>query len=447
MMNTNLSGKQILAIGLMLFAMFFGAGNMIFPPFLGQDAGTSVWTAIFGFLITGVGLPLLGVIAIAKVGDLETLANRVHPVYAVIFTVVLFLVIGPLFAIPRTGTVAFEIGVLPFLSEGSTPNGLGLLIFSVIYFAICAWLSMNPTKLVDTIGKLLTPALLTVLALFVIKSFITPLGEPKAPVGPYAEGPFFKGFIEGYLTMDAIASLVFGGMVIASIKGLGVTSKKSISKLCIKAALIAVVGLGLVYLSLAYIGSTSPDAIGIHENGGSLLSAAANHLFGSFGAVVLGLAILFACLTTAIGLISSCAQYFNKLMPKISYKTFVLVFSLFSAVIANVGLTQLISFSVPVLVFIYPLAIVLILLSFVHNLFNGYSLVYICALIPTGLVGLVDGLNAAGLNISAATDVLSVLPFFSQGIGWLVPAIVGAIVGYCIALAAGESKKTVPTSN
>jgi branched-chain amino acid:cation transporter, LIVCS family len=446
-MNTNLSGKQITAIGLMLFALFFGAGNMIFPPFLGQDAGTSVWTAIFGFLITGVGLPLLGVIAIAKVGDLETLANRVHPVYAVIFTVVLYLVIGPLFAIPRTGTVAFEIGVLPFLPEGSAPNGIGLLIFTIVYFIISAWLSMNPSKLVDRIGKLLTPALLTVLALFVIKSFITPMGEPQAPVGPYADGPFFKGFVEGYLTMDAIASLVFGGMVIASIKGLGVTSKKSLTKLCIQAALVAAAGLALVYLSLAYIGSTSPDAIGIQENGGSLLSAAANHLFGSFGAVVLGLAILFACLTTAIGLISSCSQYFNKLMPKISYKSFVLIFSLFSAVIANVGLTQLISFSVPVLVFIYPLAIVLILLSFAHNLFNGYSLVYICALIPTGLIGLVDGLNAAGLNISAVTDVLSVLPFFTQGIGWLVPAIVGAIVGYCIALAAGESKKTVPTSN
>lgn len=446
-MNTNLSGKQITAIGLMLFALFFGAGNMIFPPFLGQDAGTSVWTAIFGFLITGVGLPLLGVIAIAKVGDLETLANRVHPIYAVIFTVVLYLVIGPLFAIPRTGTVAFEIGVLPFLPEGSAPNRIGLLIFTIVYFIISAWLSMNPSKLVDRIGKLLTPALLTVLALFVIKSFITPMGEPQAPVGPYADGPFFKGFIEGYLTMDAIASLVFGGMVIASIKGLGITSKKSLTKLCIQAALVAAAGLALVYLSLAYIGSTSPDAIGIKENGGSLLSAAANHLFGSFGAVVLGLAILFACLTTAIGLISSCSQYFNKLLPKISYKTFVLIFSLFSAVIANVGLTQLISFSVPVLVFIYPLAIVLILLSFAHNLFNGYSFVYIFALIPTGLIGLVDGLNAAGLNISAVTDVLSVLPFFSQGIGWLVPAIVGAIVGYCIAIAAGESKKTVSASS
>ncbi|MFE8697028.1 branched-chain amino acid transport system II carrier protein [Cytobacillus sp. FJAT-53684] len=446
-MNTNLSGKQITAVGLMLFALFFGAGNMIFPPFLGQDAGTNMWTAIIGFLITGVGLPLLGVIAISKVGDLQTLGNRVHPVFAVIFAVVLYLVIGPLFAIPRTGTVAFEIGVVPFLPEG-TSTGIWLLVFTIIYFIISAWLSMNPSKLVDRIGKLLTPALLTVLGLFVVKALITPLGAPQAPVGPYADGAFFKGFVEGYLTMDAIASLVFGGMVIATIKGMGVTNTKSLSKLTIKAAVVAAAGLALVYLSLAYIGSTSPEAIGLHENGGSLLSAAASHLFGSFGSVILGLAILFACLTTAVGLISSCAQYFNKLMPNLSYKTLVIIFAAFSAVIANVGLTQLISFSVPVLVFIYPLAIVLILLSFVHNLFNGYALVYRFALIPTGLIGLVDGLNAAGVNVSAITEVLDVLPLFSQGLGWLVPAIVGAVVGYAIALVVGSAKnKTVPSNN
>ncbi|MBP2241421.1 LIVCS family branched-chain amino acid:cation transporter [Cytobacillus eiseniae] len=444
-MNSTLSGKQITAIGLMLFALFFGAGNMIFPPFLGQDAGTSLWPAIIGFLVTGVGLPLLGVIAIAKVGDLETLANRVHPVYAVIFTVSLYLVIGPLFAIPRTGTVAFEIGISPFLPEGSS-TGVWLLVFTIVYFIIAAWLSMNPTKLVDRIGKLLTPALLIVLGIFVVKSFITPMGEAQAPVGPYADGAFFKGFVEGYLTMDAIASLVFGGMVIASIKSMGVSNKKSLTKLCIQAALVAAAGLALVYLSLAFIGSTSPNAIGIQENGGSLLSAAANHLFGSLGAVILGLAILFACLTTAIGLISSCAQYFNKLLPKISYKSFVIIFAVFSAVIANVGLTQLISFSVPVLVFIYPLAIVLILLSFVHNLFKGYSLVYRFALIPTGIIGLVDGLSAAGLNVSALTNALEFLPFFAQGIGWLVPAIIGAIIGYFIAIATGESKKVVITN-
>lgn len=445
-MNSNLSTKQIMAVGLMLFALFFGAGNMIFPPFLGQEAGTHVWTAIIGFLITGVGLPLLAIIAIARVGDVQTMASRVHPVYGVIFTVVMYLVIGPLFAIPRTGTVSYEIGVIPFLSENAVNSPLPLAIFSVVFFAITAWLAMNPTKLVDTIGKILTPALLIILAVIVIKALITPLGDPQTPTGPYLDGPFFKGFVEGYLTMDTIAALVFGIIVISSIQGLGVSNKKSITKICVQAGLIAAAGLALVYLSLAYIGSTAPDALGIQENGGALLSKAADHLFGSFGSIILALAIVFACLTTSIGLVSACATYFNKLMPRYSYKTIVLIFSIFSMIIANIGLTQLIAFSVPVLVIIYPLAIVLIVLSFFHNFFKGYSLVYIVALIPTGIISLIDGLNTAGLNVSAITDTLSFLPLFNQGIGWIVPAIIGAIVGYFIALAAGESKKTVPTN-
>ncbi|WP_419393583.1 branched-chain amino acid transport system II carrier protein [Cytobacillus praedii] len=445
-MNSNLSTKQIMAVGLMLFALFFGAGNMIFPPFLGQDAGTHVWTAIIGFLITGVGLPLLAIIAIARVGDVQTMASRVHPVYGVIFTVIMYLVIGPLFAIPRTGTVSYEIGVIPFLSESAVNSPWPLIIFSIVFFAITAWLAMNPTKLVDTIGKILTPALLIILALIVIKALITPLGEPQAPVGPYADGAFFKGFIEGYSTMDTIAALVFGIIVITSIQGLGVSNKKSITKICVQAGLIAAAGLALVYLSLAYIGSTAPDAIGIQENGGALLSKAADHLFGSFGSIILALAIVFACLTTSIGLVSACATYFNKLMPRFSYKTIVLIFSIFSMIIANIGLTQLIAFSVPVLVIIYPLAIVLIVLSFFHNFFKGYSLVYIVALIPTGIISIIDGLKAAGLNISALTDALGFLPLFNQGIGWVIPAIIGALVGYFIALATGESAKTIPTN-
>ncbi|WP_254119536.1 branched-chain amino acid transport system II carrier protein [Bacillus sp. FJAT-29790] len=435
-----------MAIGLMLFALFFGAGNMIFPPFLGQEAGTNVWTAIIGFLITGVGLPLLGIIAIAKTGDLQTLANRVHPTYAVIFTVVLYLVIGPLFAIPRTGTVTYEIGVVPFLSESVANNGLSLLAFTIVYFALTAWLSMNPSKLVDRIGKFLTPALLIILAVFVVKSLITPLGAPSAPTGAYADGAFFKGFVEGYLTMDAIAALVFGIIVISSIKGFGVTDKKSLTKICVIAGIIAAAGLALVYFALAYIGATSPDALGVQENGGAILSGAANYLFGSFGSIILALAISFACLTTSVGLVSSCAEYFSKLLPRFSYKAIVIIFSLFSTVIANAGLTQLIKFSIPVLVFIYPLAIVLILLSFAHNAFKGYSLVYICALIPTGFIGLIDGLNAAGMNVSGITEALNFLPLFEQGIGWLVPAIGGAVIGYVIALATGEAKKTVPTN-
>ncbi|GLB58517.1 branched-chain amino acid transport system II carrier protein [Cytobacillus sp. NCCP-133] len=439
-----LTSKQILAVGLMLFSLFFGAGNMIFPPFLGQEAGTNVWTAIIGFLITGVGLPLLGIIAIAKNGDLQTIASRVHPVYGIIFTVIMYLAIGPFFGIPRTGTVAFEIGVIPFLSETASSSGVFLLLYTVIFFGITAWLSLNPTKLVDRIGKIFTPILLLILAVLVAKSLITPLGNLNTPQGAYADGPFFKGFIDGYLTMDTIAALVFGIVVIGSIKGMGITNKQSLMKICITAGLIAASGLAVVYLSLAYIGASSLETLGKMENGGAILSGSAKYLFGSAGAAILALAITVACLTTSIGLVSACAQYFSKLLPKVSYKAIVIFLSLFSMIVANIGLTQLIQISLPILIMIYPLAIVLILLSFMHNAFNGYSFVYIGALIPTGLISFLDGLNTAGINVSAIVDFLQFLPFFAQGIGWLTPAITGAIIGYFIALAVGESKKTIP---
>jgi branched-chain amino acid:cation transporter, LIVCS family len=436
-----LSFSSVLTIGLMLFALFLGAGNMIFPPFLGQQAGEHVWTGIIGFLITGVGLPLLAVIAIAKTGgDLQTLANRVHPIFGIIFTVIMYLAIGPFFGIPRTGTVAYEIGVIPFLPEGTAKYGLSLFFYTVVFFGITTWLAMNPTKLVDRIGKVLTPSLLIIMAILVIKSILTPMGTPGVPQGEYLDGALFKGFIEGYLTMDTIAALVFGIVIISAIKDRGVKDKATLTKVCTIAGVIAATGLALVYLSLGYIGASSADAIGAQANGGAILSGSAEYLFGSLGAIILALAITFACITTSVGLVSACAQYFSKILP-ISYKVLVIILSIFSMVVANFGLTQLIAVSLPVLIVIYPIAIVLILLSFMHNWYNGYSYVYVGALIPTGLISFIDGLKTAGVDVTMLTDFLSFLPFFAQGIGWIVPALVGAIVGYLVAALQGKPKQ------
>ncbi|MGD6879480.1 branched-chain amino acid transport system II carrier protein [Bacillus infantis] len=439
MNNKSLSSREIIAIGLMLFALFFGAGNMIFPPYLGQESGASMGKAIIGFLITGVGLPLLGVISIAKAGDLRTLAGRVHPLFGAAFSLFLYLAIGPLFGIPRTGTVAYEIGITPFLPDAVSKYGMMLLFYTIIFFSVTAWLSMNPSKLVDRIGKLFTPILLAILSILAVKSIITPLGEPMAPKGAYAETPFFKGFIEGYLTMDAIAALVFGIVVIGSIKEKGISSSKQIAKICIYSGLIAAAALMLVYLSLAYIGASGEESIGFQDNGGALLSAAASHLFGSFGAVILGLAITFACLTTSIGLVSSCAQYFSKVVPSISYRSFVLILSLFSMMIANIGLTQLISVSLPMLTMIYPPAIVLVLLSFLHHAFGGSRAVYAGALIPAGLISTIDAIKAAGADTRIFSDMLGFLPLYTEGLGWVIPAIAGGLLGLLIA---GRGRKT-----
>ena len=306
----------------MLFALFLGAGNIIFPPMLGQLAGTDLAIAMLGFLITGVGLPLLAILAIGYAGgDLQSIANRVHPVFGIVFTIIVYLAIGPFFGIPRTATVSYEIGIIPFLSESTLNAQWPLLVFSILFFAITIALALNPAKLVDRIGKFLTPVLFIVIALLAIKSFVSPIGEIGEPDTVFGAHPFFKSFVEGYLTMDVIAALIFGSVITTAIHAEGVHTSKGLMKSMIVAGTIAAVGLSFVYISLGYIGATSLDAIGAQENGGIVLSLATELLYGSFGPVILALTILFACLTTSVGLVSACAQFFSRIIPSISYKT------------------------------------------------------------------------------------------------------------------------------
>ncbi|KEP26711.1 branched-chain amino acid transport system II carrier protein [Bacillus zhangzhouensis] len=444
-MKNSLSIKETLAIGLMLFALFFGAGNMIFPPVLGQYAGENVWLAIGGFLLTGVGLPLLGVIAIALTGTgAKGLADKAHPIFGTIFTVILYLSIGPFFAIPRTGTVSYEIGLAPFLSKAQSSSWIPLFLFTLVFFTITYLLALNPSKLVDRIGKVLTPILLTVIAIIVFKAIATPMGIIGAPDATYETSPLFTGFLEGYKTMDALASLVFGIVVVTAVKERGITERKSLAAACIKAGLVAAAGLALVYISLAYVGASSPDATGMvgANEGGKLLSLSANFLFGSAGNIVLGAAILFACLTTSIGLVSSCGEYFSKLFPSLSYRAVILIVSLFSTFVANLGLAQIISLSVPVLVAIYPLAIVIILMSFLDRWINGRRVIYVVPLIFTGFFAIIDGLLAAKINLGGLPDILgSFIPFYNLGIGWVIPAIIGACIGVLISMFTSPPKQ------
>ena len=434
--------KDILTIGLMLFSLFFGAGNLIFPPALGQVAGNNFWPAIIGFLITGVGLPLLGVLAIGFSGsnDAAALARKVHPVFATVLMVSTYLTIGPLFAIPRTGAVSYEVGIRPFLSGDLESQGMSLFMYTVIFFAVTCWLALNPSKIVDRVGKVLTPALLLMLFFLVGKTFFSPLGIPQAPVGEYQSNAFLKGFLEGYLTMDTLASIVFGIIVINAVKSKGVTNPKEIAKVCTGAGMIAAFFLGVIYVSLSYLGATSVETIGYASNGGVLLSQVATIYYGLLGNVVLGLAILFACLTTSIGLVSSCATFFNQLAPQISYRKLVFILSFFSLIIANVGLTQLIAFSVPVLIAIYPMVIVLIFLAFLDPLFKGRHEVYRYSILLTSIVSIVDGLMTANISLGAVSKLFTYyLPLFDRSLGWIIPSIVGIIVGCLNRKCSGEN--------
>ncbi|QDQ01347.1 branched-chain amino acid transport system II carrier protein [Lysinibacillus fusiformis] len=425
--------KENLAVGLLLFALFLGAGNIIFPPLLGQQAGEHITTAMIGFLITGVGLPLLAIVAVAKAGgDLQLLANRVNPIFGIIFTSIVYLAIGPFFAVPRTGSVSYEIGIAPFLSEAASEHWAPLFITSVLFFALILYLSINPSKLVDRVGKILTPALLLVILLLAVKSFVTPLGEPGTAVGNYTVSPFAEGFVQGYLTMDVLSALVFGIVILQALRDMGMSDTKKQVKTTIFAGIVAAIGLAFVYISLGYIGNTSIDAIGVSNNGGTIIAKSADVLFGDLGSIVLSLTILLACVSTAVGLLTANAQFFNKLFPKISYKVFLIVFTIVSLAITNVGLTTIINTSLPVLLIIYPLAMVLMVLSLVDNFFKGGQIVYILALIPTFMVSLYDGLKLMDIKLVPYENLLKLLPLYEQSLGWLVPAIVGAIIGFIL---------------
>ena len=428
--------RENIAVGFMLFALFLGAGNIIFPPQLGQMAGENIVYSMIGFLITGVGLPLLGIIAVAKNGgDLEVLAGRINPYFGIIFTSIIYLSIGPFFAIPRTGAVSYSIGVAPFLSEATQESWIPLFITTLIFFALTFYLAYNPTKIVDRVGKILTPALLIVIFLLAIKAVITPMGEIGEAHGTYIDNAFGESFIQGYLTMDVLASLVFGIVILQSLAARGVTDKAAQIKTTIFAGIVAALGLAFVYVSLGYIGVTSTEAIGFHEDGGTIISLAAQQLYGQAGNIILSAVIILACLTTSVGLLSANATFFHKIFPKISYQVYLVIFAVFSFAVSNFGLSDLIKISLPVLVAIYPIAIVLMVFALFGNLFNHAPSVYGVALIFTGVVALYDGIKQAGFEIKAYDNFLSIFPFYDQGIAWVVPALAGGIIGYIMHIA------------
>ena len=316
----NLSKKDLVFISLMLFSLFFGAGNLIFPPFLGQSAGNATWMSMVGFFITAVGFPILGVVAVAKSGGLHTLAKRVNPLFASIFTVLIYLSIGPCLGIPRAGSLPFEMAIAPYLPQ-SVSKPLALFIFTLVFFSIAYWISLSPAKLVDRMGKILTPTLLILISLIFIATIFRPLGSYGIATEEYITSPFVKGFLEGYLTMDTIAALNFGIVIALAIKSKGIKEEKVIISASIKAGIIAGILLIVIYSILAHLGASSGGRFGATENGAQTLTNIMTYIFGKPGAVLLAVIFTLACLTTCVGLITSCSQYFSTLTSKLSYKT------------------------------------------------------------------------------------------------------------------------------
>lgn len=437
-MTKKLTFKESMFIGSMLFGLFFGAGNLIFPVHMGQESGSAVFWANLGFLVTGIGLPFLGVIAIgvSKTSGVYELAERIGKKYALVFTVLLYLVIGPFFALPRLATTSFEIGLAPFIQ--AKQQHVFLVIFSILFFFTAWWLSRRPTKILDYVGKFLNPAFLILLGILLVLAFIHPLGAiDQSTVQPsYQEHAFFTGFTQGYNTLDALAALAFGILIVTTIRNMGVTKPSEIAKDTIKSGAISIVLMGIIYTLLAYVGTMSLGGFALSSNGGIALAQIADHYLGTYGSILLALIVILACLKTGIGLITAFAETFTDLFPKRNYIVFVTLASALACLVATVGLTNIIQISLPVLMFIYPLAMTLILLVLVGPLFKQRPAVYRMTTYFTLIASILDGLNACPDGIKQTSFVKTLLdfatnylPFFKLGMGWIVPALIGLVIG------------------
>lgn len=442
-MEKKLSSKDYLYLGSMLFGLFFGAGNLIFPVHMGQEAGANVWPAIIGFLITGIGLPFLGIIAIGISGEngLFDLASRVHKGYGYFFTVALYLVIGPFFAMPRLAATSFEIGLTPFVAESQ--KTLFLAIFSILFFALSWWFSRNPSKLLDYVGKFLNPLFLALLAILIVMSFVKPIANIHdiTVLGKYRDHAFFTGFQNGYNTLDVLASLAFGIIVVNTLKNKGVTKKSTITADTFKSGAVSVLLMGIIYSFLSLMGTMSMGKFDLSENGGIALTQIAHYYLGTGGSIILALIVVVACLKTTIGLTTAFSETFAELFPGLSYSTLIAGVSIIPCIIANVGLTSIISYSTPVLMFLYPLAIILVLLGVSGPLFKNNPIVYQTVTIFTIIPAIIDGLQSSPAWIQNASITQKIiefakntLPFFGIGMGWIVPAVFGLILGLGIYL-------------
>ncbi|HAB72751.1 MAG: branched-chain amino acid transporter carrier protein BrnQ [Pantoea sp.] len=436
-MTHRLTSKDILALGFMTFALFVGAGNIIFPPMVGIQSGEHVWTAAIGFLITAVGLPVMTVIALARVGGgVDALSTPIGKGAGLLLATVCYLAVGPLFATPRTATVSFEMGIAPLTGDGALP----LFVYSFIYFALVIGVSLYPGKLLDTVGHFLAPLKIVALTVLGIAALIWPAGTIAPATEDYQRAAFSSGFVNGYLTMDTLGALVFGIVIVNAARSRGVESASLLTRYTVMAGLIAGVGLTLVYLSLFKLGNGSGALVAQSANGAAILHAYVQQTFGGMGSFFLAALIFVACMVTAVGLTCACAEFFAQYLP-LSYKALVFILGLFSMVVSNLGLSHLIQISIPVLTAIYPPCIVLIVLSFTLNWWNKSSRL----IAPTMLVSLIFGI-IDGVKTTSFKDMLPAfsqqLPLADQGLAWLPPALVMLLIAAIVDRVKGREQVT-----
>ena len=433
--------KEYLLLGSMLFGMFFGAGNLIFPVYMGQLSGANSIPAIIGFCMTGVGLPLLGIaaIGISKSEGLFYASKKVATWFSYFFTVILYLSIGPLFAIPRTATVSFTTGITPFISADQTQ--LGLFIYTLIFFTLVLLFSLRPSKIMTWIGKYINSIFLVLLFCLLVMAVIKPIGSftDVQPVDSYVSQPFFTGLLEGYNTMDALASLAFAIVLINAIKEFKIKDAKEIAKITLKSGMVAVALMAVIYFGLTILGAQSVLLQGASENGGVVLAILAKHYYGAIGNVLLAGIMIFACLKTAIGLVTSCAETFVEVFPKtVSYRIYAIGFTLVSFLLSNFGLDRILKYSLPALLFLYPITIVFVLLLLVGSFVGENKIIYQSTIIATMIAAFMDTFSKPSYTFvhSSFTDALvnlyHKLPMYEIGFSWVIFSVIGFIIGFIL---------------
>ncbi len=405
------STKDSIVIGFALFSMFFGAGNLIFPGFLGNSLGSDFLLGTVGFVVTGVGLPLLAIVACSKGdGTFESIGNRIDRKFILIFTTVLFLAIGPLMAVPRTAATTFELSVNPFL-----PN-VPAIVAITVYFAINLFFVLKKSAIVDTIGKFLTPALLILLIVLIVKGIVSPIGEI---VNTNASAVLSTSLIEGYQTMDALGALLFASIVTTSLKDKGYRGKE-MPKMIFKSSLVAAIGLAFVYGGLMYIGAQTSGLVSQEIGKTGLLLLISENVLGKVGPAIIGLAMGLACLSTSIGLVSVGASFFEKISKgQLSYNLNAIVITIISLAVATLGVDKIVALSGPLLNLLYPVSITIIVTTLMSKYLKNMKAVRlgIYTSLVFSLLLLIPGLN------------LSFLPLADLGFGWVLPTVLAIVIG------------------
>lgn len=439
-MKTKLTTGELITIASMLFGLFFGAGNLIFPAYLGQMAGGNLLPALAGFLVTAVGMPLLAVISLGLTGSngLLDLSRQVGGRFAYLFTVALYLTIGPFFAAPRCLTVPFEIGIKHLLPANVNVR-FALLVFTAFVYALLLWFSLRPGKILTWIGKFLNPVFIFVLGILLAIALSRPEGNifTVEAQDVYRQAPALQGILDGYNTMDTLAGLAFGIIVVDVIKKQGITAPEHIAANTVKAGIFSCGFMGIIYFLVSLAGSESRAYASLSDNGGAVLADISAHYFPGFGSLLLAVIIFFACLKTAVGLMTSCAATFSEIFPKkLSYNKWAVLFSTVTFLISNAGLSSIIKISVPVLMMLYPIAIMLTLLSVFGKLFHRNHTIIVSVMtmvIISSFFDLLKALPSEWTTAIGANTLIELgnrcLPFFSYGFGWIVPTILGFLIG------------------